>query len=354
MPAIIFVMRYLIKERFLRWQLILLTTLVTSACSLGYDSEGPYPYSHVNRSPETTYQSNPPAPENSPTTIPTPRNKPTGHNTNVSNANKAPVKIVRTTGMATVPVVRGDTVYAISRKYGVSVRSVINSNNLRAPYLLKAGQSLRVPSGSIYTVKKGDTVYGVSRSNGIQISELVRINDLRPPYALNVGLGLNLPGRSSPAPTRQAVAIAPSPKITGKGFMWPTEGRVISNYGPKEAGYHNDGVNIAAPIGSSVYASESGVVVHADNKLSGYGNLILIKHQNGWVTAYAHNQALMVKKGDQVRRGDIIAQVGQTGRVTRPQLHFEMREGSRAVNPGQYLKKLNQHIHRKKINATIR
>lgn len=334
MPAIIFFMRNLIIERLLKRKLVLLATLTLSACSLGYNSEGPYPYSHVNRTPpETTYQSSAPASENSTNPLPTPRNKPT-----VPATNKAPVKIVRTTGMTTVPVARGDTVYAISRKYGVSVRSVINSNNLRAPYLLKPGQSLRVPSGSIYTVKKGDTVYGVSRSNGIQMSELARINGLKPPYALNVGQQLNLPGRSASAPTRQAVAIAPPPKITGKGFMWPIQGRVISNYGPKEAGYHNDGMNIAAPVGSSVYASESGVVVHADNKLSGYGNLILIKHENGWVTAYAHNQSLMVKKGDQVRRGDIIAQVGQTGRVTRPQLHFEMRKGSRAVNPKQYLK----------------
>ncbi|MDG1858801.1 MAG: M23 family metallopeptidase, partial [Emcibacteraceae bacterium] len=97
-------------------------------------------------------------------------------------------------------------------------------------------------------------------------------------------------------------------------------------------------INIAAPSGSNVFASESGVVVHADNKLAGYGNLILIKHQNGWVTAYAHNDRLMVKKGDQVNRGQVVAQVGQTGRVDRPQLHFEMRKGARAVNPTQYLK----------------
>lgn len=333
MPVIIFAMIYLMNERFLKRLLVLCTALVMSACSLGYDSEGPYPYSHVNRPPETTYQSGSATVESPSANLPTPRNKPV-----VPKANKEPVKIVRSTGMTTVPVVRGDTVYAISRKYGVSVRSVINSNDLRAPYLLKPGQSLRVPSGSIYTVKKGDTVYGVSRSNGIQMNELARLNDLKPPFALNVGQKLNLPGRSASAPTRQVAVIPPPPKITGKGFMWPIQGRVISNYGPKEAGYHNDGINIAAPVGSSVYASESGVVVHADNKLAGYGNLILIKHQNGWVTAYAHNQALMVKKGDQVRRGDVIAQVGQTGRVTRPQLHFEMRKGSRAVNPRQYLK----------------
>ncbi|MDG1996710.1 MAG: M23 family metallopeptidase [Emcibacteraceae bacterium] len=301
--------------------------LVLSSCSLGYDNEGPYPFSHVNQPPASTYQSS----SNSTVAIPTPRTKPT-----------PPVKVQvarvqPSSGTSNITVGRGDTVYAISRRYGVPVRSVINNNNLRAPYLLKTGQTLRIPVGSNYVVKRGDTVYGVSRASGIQMSELVRMNGLKQPYALNVGQTLKLPGQSS-SNRRTQIAIAPPPQITGKGFMWPIQGRVLSNFGPKEAGYHNDGINIAAPSGSEVYASESGVVVHADNKLSGYGNLILIKHQNGWVTAYAHNDQIMVKKGDQVRRGQVVAQVGQTGRVTRPQLHFEMRKGSRAVNPTQYLK----------------
>lgn len=309
-----------------RIKILSVTTLFLTGCSLGYDSEGPYPYSHVNQ-PNSTFQSGRVA-GNTPIPIPTPRTKPA-----------VPGRQVASSGTSTIRVGRGDTVYAISRKYGVSVRSIINSNNLRAPYLLNNGQILTIPTGSTYTVKRGDTVYGVSRDNGVQMSELVRLNNLRPPYALNVGQKLNLPGRSATSsPNRTQVAIAPPPKITGKGFMWPIQGRVLSNFGPKQAGYHNDGINIAAPQGSSVYASESGVVVHADNKLSGYGNLILIKHQNGWVTAYAHNDSIMVKKGDQVKRGDVIAKVGQTGRVTRPQLHFEMRKGSRAVNPVQYLK----------------
>ncbi|MCC3860540.1 M23 family metallopeptidase [Pseudemcibacter aquimaris] len=296
-----------------------------TGCSLGYDSEGPYPYSHVN-SPNSTYQSSASS-RNTPVPIPTPRTKPA-----------VPGRQVVASGTSTVRVGRGDTVYAISRKYGVSVRSIINSNNLRPPYMLNSGQTLKIPAGSTYTVKRGDTVYGVSRANGVQMSELVKLNNLKSPYALNVGQKLNLPGRSASSARPTQVAIAPPPQITGKGFMWPIKGRVLSNFGPKQAGYHNDGINIAAPEGSNVYASESGVVVHADNKLAGYGNLVLIKHQNGWVTAYAHNDSLMVKKGDQVKRGDVIAKVGQTGRVTRPQLHFEMRKGSRAVNPVQYLK----------------
>lgn len=316
----------------------LFVIFMLASCSLGYDSEGPYPYSHVNRQPNpnaTTggqYQSaGEQVARNSPNPIPTPRNKPTPPR---SVAVAAPVQTPVST--TSIRIGRGDTVYALSRKHGVTVKSIINENNLRPPYLLRPGQSLKIPVGSTYIVKRGDTVYGVSRANGIMMNDLVRINGLRQPYALNVGQQLKLPGRSENNKIR--VAIAPPPPISGKGFMWPVSGTVISNYGPKQAGYHNDGVNIRAPMGSSVYAAETGVVVHASNKLRGYGNLILIKHDNGWVTAYAHNDKLLVQKGDQVVRGQVVAQVGSTGRVDSPQLHFEMRKGSRAVNPTLYLK----------------
>ena len=322
----------------LKIHLCLLFTVATlGGCSVGYDSEGPYPYSNVNK-PNSTFQSKPTTTpvvtkqtaKNTPSPIPTPRIKP-----NSPRVKRAVLKS-RTSATSRVKVGKGDTVYAISRRYGVTVRSVISVNKLRPPYLLKPGQSLNVPVGTSYTVKRGDTVYGVSRASGIMMNDLVRINALEQPYALRVGQVLKIPGRTSNSPVR--VAIAPPPKISGKGFMWPVNGNVISSYGPKRAGYHNDGVNIRAPMGSSVYASESGVVVHAGNKLKGYGNLILIKHQNGWITAYAHNDKLLVTKGQQVVRGQVVAQVGRTGRVDSPQLHFEMRKGSRAVNPALYLK----------------
>lgn len=309
-----------------------------SACSLGYESEGPYPYSHVNKADPTpsTFKSSGSTvqkAENSPPTVLAPRTKPTPPRASVSRAAQVKPAVLST---SRITVGKGDTVYAISRRYGVTVRSVINTNKLRPPYLLKPGQPLNIPVGSSYVIKRGDTVYGVSRANGITMNDLVRINGLKQPYALRVGQTLKLPGRSAASATQ--VAISPPPQVSGKGFMWPVSGSVISNYGPKQAGFHNDGVNIRAPRGSSVYASDTGVVVHASNKLKGYGNLILIKHQNGWVTAYAHNDKLLVRKGQQVVRGQVVAQVGSTGRVDSPQLHFEMRKGSRAVNPTLYLK----------------
>jgi len=110
-------------------------------------------------------------------------------------------------------------------------------------------------------------------------------------------------------------------------------GKIISSFGAKKGGLHNDGINIAAARGAPVRAAENGIVAYAGNELRGFGNLLLIKHADGWTSAYAHNDKLLVRRGDQVRRGQIIARVGSTGSVTSPQLHFELREGSEAIDP---------------------
>ncbi|MDP9138611.1 MAG: M23 family metallopeptidase, partial [Pseudomonadota bacterium] len=113
--------------------------------------------------------------------------------------------------------------------------------------------------------------------------------------------------------------------------------RVISTFGPKPGGMRNEGINIAVPEGAGVRAADSGVVAYAGNELKGYGNLVLIRHHGGWVTAYAHNKELIVKRGETVKRGDMIARAGRTGSVESPQLHFELRKGSTAVDPIKYL-----------------
>lgn len=125
--------------------------------------------------------------------------------------------------------------------------------------------------------------------------------------------------------------------MTSSKFRWPVKGRVISNYGAKPSGGRNDGINIAVPEGTSVKAAENGVVAYAGNELKGYGNLVLIRHSNNWVTAYAHNKELFVRRGDTIKRGQIIAKAGKTGSVKTPQLHFEIRKGAQAVDPTQYL-----------------
>jgi murein DD-endopeptidase MepM/ murein hydrolase activator NlpD len=114
-------------------------------------------------------------------------------------------------------------------------------------------------------------------------------------------------------------------------------GRVVSDFGPKEGGLHNDGLNLAAPRGSFVRAAENGVVAYAGNELAGFGNLLLVKHADGWTTAYAHNEALLVRRGELVKRGQPIARIGSTGNVAEPQLHFEIRRGKTPVNPRDHL-----------------
>jgi murein DD-endopeptidase MepM/ murein hydrolase activator NlpD len=280
-----------------------------------------------------------------------------------------------------------ETVYAIARRYDVPVRSLIEANGLGPPYKVTAGRRLIVPQIRQHIVQPGETLYSVSRLYGVDASMLARANDLAPPYTVRAGEALILPApvqmaavtMAEPAPpalapipvTRSALpppleqktlapetrppaqiepAAGPSrqemaalqppspPPLAGpRNFIWPVHGRVIASYGAGSGGTHNDGVNIAARAGTVVVAAESGTVAYAGNELRGYGNLVLIKHANGWMTAYAHNSALLVKRGEKVRRGQPIARIGTTGAVGEPQLHFEIRRGTKALDPVDYL-----------------
>ena len=142
--------------------------------------------------------------------------------------------------------------------------------------------------------------------------------------------GLRKPPRSKAA---TQAALSNPPARAGSSFHWPVQGRVLSSFGAKKGGEHNDGINIAAPRGTPVRAAENGVVAYAGEELKGFGKLLLVKHAGGWVTAYAHNEELLVAAGDRVTQGQTIARVGSSGHVERPQLHFEVRRGTRAVNP---------------------
>jgi murein DD-endopeptidase MepM/ murein hydrolase activator NlpD len=240
----------------------------------------------------------------------------------------------------TVVVRRGDTVYALARRHGRTARDLIDANDLEPPYTLFPGQRLRLNVPRYHVVKRGDTGYGISRKYGVELTTLMRSNDLKAPYTLHVGQRLIIPGiaaaNQSSAPPR-LVAVPPPPKRSSSRFSWPVQGTVISRFGPKEGGRHNDGINIRAPMGAPVRAAENGVVAYAGNDLRGFGNLLLIRHDGGWVTAYGHNQTLLVKRGDTVKRGQVIAHVGDSGTSGGPQLHFEIRRGTKAVNPERYL-----------------
>ncbi|WP_421783576.1 peptidoglycan DD-metalloendopeptidase family protein [Kiloniella litopenaei] len=269
---------------------------------------------------------------------------------------------------------RGDTVYSISRKRRVSIRELIILNRLSPPYKLLVGQIIKLPVSKEHVVIAGDTLYSISRRYGVETTALVKLNKINPPYALYIGQRLNLPAlregntirsatvspvtnspnvttknnkKSSPkTPVRNAIPDSPK-NFTGpvpkplprsfSNFLRPVKGKVISSFGPKEGGIHNDGINISARRGTPVKAAENGVVVYAGSELKGFGQMLLIKHSDGWVTAYAHTDQLLVGRGQRVKRGQDIAKVGSTGNVSKPQLHFEIRKGSQAVNPNKLL-----------------
>lgn len=273
-----------------------------------------------------------------------------------------------------IEVQPGDTVYAISRRFDVAPRELIDANDLTAPYTLTVGQPLKLPRGAsvvaaksvmtrqvvardtLYTVRKGDTLYSISRASKVPSDTIARANRLRAPYGLAVGQSLVIPqapvgnvrtAKAQPVAqganksqannvselARQVSYTSPQPAASSSQFGWPVRGAIVSEYGMGELGRRNDGVNIAAPAGTPVRAAASGEVVYRGSELDGFGNLLLVKHPGGYVTAYAHNDTMLVRKGDQVRQGQVIAKVGQTGDVTTPQLHFEIRRELKAVNP---------------------
>ena len=241
-----------------------------------------------------------------------------------------------------------------------------------------------VPASSenVHIVTPGESLIGISRRYRMSLSALARANNIPPNTRLNVGDRITVPGgRQSAArpvqtqtPARVAVAAPrltqprtieitrpatvptqnarlatqqnPAPEATTAraeavgglpSFRWPVHGRVIAGFGARPNGVQNDGINLAVPEGTPVKAAGDGVVAYAGNELKGYGNLVLIRHADGYVSAYANASELLVKRGDAIKRGQVIAHAGQTGNVTSPQLHFEIRKGSTPVDPTKYL-----------------
>jgi murein DD-endopeptidase MepM/ murein hydrolase activator NlpD len=235
---------------------------------------------------------------------------------------------------------------------------------------------------AVHVVNSGDTLLSVARHNRVSLSELARANGLEPTAKLRLGMKLTVPSAKTAAvaPAAQpatvaaqpVAAVAPATKMAAAGgppqsarlaqatatvedaavatpvkatdatgalptFRWPVRGKVITSYGAKTNGKSNDGINLAVPEGTPVKAAEDGVVAYSGNELKGYGNLVLVRHSNGYVTAYAHASELMVKRGDTIKRGQTIAKSGQSGEVGSPQLHFEIRKGSSPVDPLQFL-----------------
>ncbi len=263
-----------------------------------------------------------------------------------------------------ITVKSGDSLSILAQRHNVPMKALANANGISSPYTIYKGQKLTVPAPRTHRVRSGDTLSEIALSNETTTREIARLNNKRAPYPIYVGERLRVGGwtpddgrgaRRQAAPTRTASAPRPSarpaagtatprakprlpnPPARSGRFLWPAEGRIISSYGPKAGGLHNDGINIRVPRGTPVVAADNGVVAYSGNELKGYGNMVLVRHQDGYVTAYAHNTDLLVSRGDIVTRGQKIASSGSSGGVTEPQIHFEVRRGSKAVNPMSYL-----------------
>jgi murein DD-endopeptidase MepM/ murein hydrolase activator NlpD len=294
-------------------------------------------------------------------------------------------------GGTAVTVAQGDTLDTLSRRHGVPASAIMQANALTSPTGIRPGQRLVIPrynhaasaparGQSEHVVSPGETMTGIAKRYSVPLKDLAKANRIEPYAQLKMGDRLVIPGRfaeakqpaaapkpaqtqaqvqppkAAPAPAQKVAAAAPAPtalavstsgnvsdedvKGSGSGapaFRWPVRGRIIAGFGPKPNGQQNDGINLSVPEGTPIKAAEDGVVAYAGNELKGYGNLVLIRHPNGFVTAYAHASELMVKRGDTIKRGQTIAKAGQTGTVTSPQVHFEIRKGSSPVDPTQYL-----------------
>lgn len=259
-------------------------------------------------------------------------------------------------------VQQGDTLYNIAQRYDVGLYELARLNGSEPPYTIKVGSILSIPKGNA-------TSQTVTAASPTSVPRKPTVSSTPPASPPSQAVTKAAPQSSSvpnakpaPRPAPKPVAIpkkvpvgdkvaslppkkpsvpgsrvsAPPPK-SGKGFVWPLKGRVVSNFGAKDGGLRNDGINIQAPRGTPVRAAENGVVAYAGNEIRGFGNLLLIKHSGGYVTAYAHNDALLVRRGQKVNRGQKISTVGATGTVASPQLHFEIRKGRRPQDPKTYL-----------------
>ncbi len=266
----------------------------------------------------------------------------------------------------------GDTLYRIEAATGAGFDQIATANGLTPPYALQVGQRLTIPAGLYHRVGSNETGIAIARKYGVSWADIVALNGLQYPYLLRIGQQLRLPDQASvqpnnsdQSPEQRAAAFSlniddivtggepalasaaqpnafPSATMNGPiaqptgftgNFNWPLAGSLVSAYGSKGGGKINDGLDIGAAKGTAVRAAGGGIVVYSGNEIGVYGGLVLIDHGAGWITAYGHLGQLNVKRGDHVRGGQTIGTVGDTGYVTQPELHFEIRKDRKPIDP---------------------
>jgi murein DD-endopeptidase MepM/ murein hydrolase activator NlpD len=276
-------------------------------------------------------------------------------------------------------VVAGDSLRRISDKTGAASEAIARENRLAPPFKILIGQKLRIPGGRYHRVGEGESGIAIARAYGVDWSRVASMNLLTEPYVLREGQRLLLPSQAEVAtmtleerasafrldiddvitggepalatnarPTRPVatatasvsptVPVAEPARFSGR-FDWPLTGPIVRRFGNLGGGRQNDGVNIGTVRGASIQAAADGVVAYVGNEIAGFGGLILIRHGDGWITAYGYAEELLVTRGQAVKRGQLIARAGVAGSAAEPQLHFQIREGRKPVNPLDHLPK---------------
>ena len=268
-----------------------------------------------------------------------------------------------------VAVAAGDTIYILANRYQIYPQQIIDDNNLEPPYQLQPGQILRLTPANFHIVRRGDSLYSLSQRYAVSQYQLAELNGISEPFALTEGqrlqlpfsydlsvldspeVAITLPARPSEAGTavQASAAVVPPPKkaprknfvapalTASDSFNWPLSGEVLTEFGPAERGIHNDGLNIAASAGTAIQTSAPGTVAFVGTGLKGFGTLVLVKHDGGYISAYAHLDAVSVAEGDVLGKGQVLGQVGTTGNVDQPQLHFEIRRNRTPINPRELI-----------------
>jgi len=247
--------------------------------------------------------------------------------------------------IVTYTVVKGDTLWSISQRYDVKMRSIISVNNLKEISRLSIGQKLKLPITNmdiakaegydqeaaaeeiIYYVKKGESLWSISREYNVKLEAIIAANSITDASKISTGQQLRIPN------------VLGARSNIGN-FIWPVRGRITSPYGVRvlygRKEFHA-GIDIGGPTGTNIVAAESGRVSYT-GYMRGFGNVIVLSHDGGYSTVYGHNSVNLVKKGQYVKRGSVIGKVGRTGNATGPHLHFEIRLSGKPVNPLPYLK----------------
>lgn len=277
---------------------------------------------------------------------------------------------------STYVVKRGDTLRAISDRTGAGSEIIARANQIAAPFKIIAGQKLKIPGGRYHRVGKGETGIAISRAYGVEWGRIAQLNELEEPYVLREGQRLILPSqrevanmtssqreaafrlsiedlitgsepalatRESPKPpvvtakiVAPTVTVAEPARFAGR-FDWPARGPILRRFGRHASGQQNDGLNIGIPRGSSIAAAADGVVAYVGQDIPAYGTLILLRHGDGWLSAYGYAESITVTRGQKVVRGQTIAKSGSSPYNAEPQLHFEIRNGRKPVDPLSYL-----------------